>query len=513
MQSLAAVNFPGGQGGLNRMKNMQLLPPTDLTWVDGITAEILTWQKEGGAVKLFGSSLGTSVQSLWDFFSAAFVQETVAALGDGRLVTLDANGIVKTIATLTGAVNRFGWFVEGFSQEGVKALFYFDGYSVPQVYMGDAATSNILSTSADWVDHQQPHMAFLHRFRMIAMGGSNNHTLYLSSPRDHRQFSDRVGDSTILSVYPGEGQRLMGGISFRKKAYVAKYPRGIYFIDDSSTNIQEWQILPVTPAIGIAGPGCWCPNENDVVILDTEGYFHNMSAIRTFDQEEIPPAFSIEVSDFLRAQINLTRLDLVRSRYYGRNKQMVWCLPGNGATVNNRKLIIDYNIPERPRLFWSTRDECVSITTRRNNHIEELIIGDSQGSVWRLDQETKSKDGQGYRSQFEYGSYPILEKGVQSANLRELQVIFAPAGDWDVTYEIHTDGVLSQVVHVSQQTSGGAVGSLTLDADVLAGATIQNDRQRLIGECNYVKILGFNDQAGQDFNVVDHIIRYKPGRF
>lgn len=494
------------------MKNLSLLPATDLTWVDGITGELLTWSKEGGAVKLNSASLGSAIQSVWDFFSGEFVQETVVSLGDNRLVTVNSSGIVKTLADLPGS-DRYGWFVEGYLLDATKALFYFDGYNTPQVYTGGATCRAIDKPAADWTGTKQPHMAFQHKFHMCAMGGERPHFLYMSSPRTHEHFSSDIGDTKILNIHPGEGQRLVGGLTFRERAYVAKYPRGIWFVDDSSHNIEEWETPIVTNAIGLAGPGCWCATEEDIIILGSEGYFYALSRVRSNDQEELPPLFGIEISDFLRNQINLQRLDLVRSYYYGRKKQLIFCLPGPSSTVNNRKLIIDFNLPGKPRLFWSSRDICIALTSQRNDHLEEVLTGDDEGFIWRMDQTTKSKDGQGYLSQFEYGSSPILEKALEQANLRELQVVFAPAGNWDVTYEIHTDGSLSQVVQVSQQTVGGAVGSFSLDGDILAGLTIQNDRQRLIGSCNYFKLLGKNDQAGQDFNVVDHIVRYKPGRF
>lgn len=511
-QSLPGINFPAGIGGLNRTQNETLMPPEDLSWVDGITSELLVWSKEGGATPFNTAPLSTGIQSIWDFFSADFVQELVVALADNRLVTLSSSGIVKTLATLPGG-GLFNWFVEGFVDTTTKALFHFDGLNAPRFYTGGASFDEISSPAADWHDTFQPHMAFLHRRRLVAMGGSNQHMLYLSSPRSHDKFNANDGDTVILQCYPGEGQRLVGGISFREKAYVAKYPRGIWFINDQSYNIQEWEILPVTNAIGLAGPGCWTALEDDVVILGADGYFYTLSSVRTFKQEEVPPLFGVEISDFLRKQINLSRLDLVRSTYYARKKQAIFCLPGTGSGTVNRKLIIDLNLPGKMRLFWSTRDECTALTTWRNANLQEPLIGDSTGTVWRLDQTTKDKAGQGYLSQFEYGSFPILEKAIQSANLVDLQVVFAPAGNWDVVYEIHRDGKLSQTLYVSQQTTGGAIGSFSLDEDVLAGQVIQNAKRRLEGDCKYVKILGRNDQPGQDFSVMDHIIRYKPGRF
>ncbi len=106
----------------------------------------------------------------------------------------------------------------------------------------------------------------------------------------------------------------------------------------------------------------------------------------------------------------------------------------------------------------------------------------------------------------------VIEKGIRLANLYELQVVFNPVGNWDLTMEVHRDGQLGQTLLFSMQSTGGAVGSFSLDSDVLGGTTIQNAIQRLEGDCKYLKLLGRNSGAGQDFSVMNHLIRYKPGR-
>ena len=63
-----------------------------------------------------------------------------------------------------------------------------------------------------------------------------------------------------------------------------------------------------------------------------------------------------------------------------------------------------------------------------------------------------------------------------------------------------------------QQSAGGAVGSFSLDADVLGGTTIANRRHKVGGDALRVKILGKNDGAGEDFAIQDINLYYSPGR-
>lgn len=511
-QNLATFEIPAGLGGLNRSQNIEQIGRDDLTWTETITAETLTWQKEGGAIAYNASPLGVPIQAAWDFFSSAFVQEQVAYLADGRLVTLtQGGGIAKTLASGL-AQNRFGWFVEGWMDTATKALFFFDGVDVPLVYTGGATAVPARKPNVDWSGINQPAHGFLHNFRLIALNvPGKGHQAYLSSPQSHDHFSADSNDSRLLNIYPGEGQFFSGGTSFRKKAYFFKYPRGLYALDDSDTNIINWDGPRLTTAIGTAGPGCHCQVEDDVILLNSDGYFNALSSVRTLDQESVPPIFPIQVSDFIRNNINLNRLDLVRSVYYARKKHLIYAMPGTGSTVNNRKLTIDFNSPGRVRLFWSTRDEPIALALRRNGQTEEPVIGGSDGTLWRLDQIARNKGGAAYTGQYECPSLPIID-GTRFADLVELEVEMRPTGNWDLTMEVHRDGTLSQTFDLSMQTPGGAVGSFTLDGDVLAGQTIANVRQRLVGDCQYIKLLARNTNADENFSIMKHNIRYKPGR-
>ncbi len=503
---LQTLELPAGLGGLNRMKNLTQYPRTDLPMVETLTYEHNTWQKGGGADKYNSVALGGSILALRDFWDDNFVQSLMAHLSSGTWVTVGPSGVLSTLATLTPSAP--GWFVEAWVNQQNKALFLFNGQDKPKYTTGSVAVDASM-VSADWSAGNYPAFAFLHKSRLVA---PLKHRAYLSSPQSHDQFGQLALDAGQLNIYPGEGQRIAAGISFREKAYLWKYPKGIYLIDDADTNIANWGTPKLTDAVGAAGPGCVVATEDDVVFLDSDGYFHQLSAVRTYRQESVPAMFPTELSDWFRSQINLNRLDLVRSAYYSRKRQLVFALPGTGSSVNNRLLTLDYNIADKVRIGWSTRDLCPSLTLRQNVATQQLLSGDGSGYVWILDQVTRAKDGAGYPGQYETPTVDVMDKGIRLANLCELQVVFNPVGNWDLTLEVHRDGQLGQTLLFSMQSSGGAVGSFSLDSDVLGGTTIQNATQRLEGDCKYLKLLGRNTHANQDFSVMNHLIRYTPGR-
>lgn len=530
MQTLPFIEFPAGQGGLNRSSNLTLVPPTDLTWVDGITAEQNSWQKEAGATAYNSPALGVQINAAWDFWSYTFVQETLAWLNDGRLVVLGPTGITKTL--WMGTAGRMGWFFEAWLQAQYKCVIFCSGADVPQVYANaiiggvdyQTQTQPIGIPSPDWSGANQPTMGFLQQFRAVYLGYTP-HRAYFSSPRGHDlvgpsaggigdtgSFVAQLGDSVSLSVYPGEGQKLVGGVSFRQRCYLFKYPRGIYFVDETDPNIQNWQVLKITDAIGMPGPGCATATFDDVIFLDAEGYFHGLSAVRSFNQEEIPQLLPRQIGDFIRTQINLNALNLTRSVFYARKNQLIFALPAVGTTVLNRRLTFDYNYPGLVRILWSSRDVCPALALRRNNQVQEPMIGDTGGTLWRLDQTARDKGGLGYTGQFEHADTFVMGNGVQRANLNELQVTMQPEGNYNLTMEVQGDNTVLSTIAFSMQTPGAPVGSVSLDSDVLAGNTIANVRHRLVGDCHHVKLIGKNSNADENFSVAKCIVRYKPGR-
>jgi hypothetical protein len=518
-QDLVPVELLAGTGGLNRMQNLAQIPKTDLAWVESLTVENITWQKMAGALAYNSAPLDTGLNSIWDFFNKAFVQEQIAWLADGRTVVVDQAGTIQKTLN-AGTPPTFGWMVEGFLDTATKALFFYNGLDVPRVYANDGTTVTtsipLASLSPDWQPGHYPTMAFMHGFRMVAVGGPDSHRAYLSSPRSHDRFAPAEGDSLGLAVYPGKGQKLVGGISFREKGYLFKYPRGIYGIQDSDSNIANWSTPELTDAVGMAGPGCICAVEDDVIFLDSDGYFHALSAVQTQKQETVPTLFSRETSDFIRTQVNLNALELTRSVYYSRKRLLIFAVPAAGSTVANRYLLIDYNLPSGPRLLWSSRDECPALALRRENKTQEPIIGDSTGYIWRLDRAARNKGGAGYRSQYEVPAQALIEGGIRRMNLFELEVVFRPTGEHDLSMEVHKmtkDGADVETLAFSMQTFGAPIGSMSFDPDVLAGTEIQTARRRLHGDANYLKLIGYNNNADENYSVMSHIVRGKPGRY
>lgn len=507
------MKFPCGQGGLDRSHNFTRFSPSNLAMCDGITTEDGTWRKEGGAAKINTNTLGAAtIRGLHDFWSGATpsVQELIAVLSDGRIVTVGSAGIVNTLTS--GVGDAFPVFGEGWNGT-TKALYFCNGQVQMQTYDG-SVWSAIANPNTDWNGtNGYPTGVFQHRTRMIAYGlASAPHDIFLSLSANNSDYASV--ESIRQEVGPGVGDGIIGGVSWRERAYFFKRPFGIYVLDDSDTNPVNWSITPVSQSIGLAGPGGVIALDDDLLILANDGFFYSFTQVAHQGEQSATPVLPMQIGEYLRTELNQSRLDLAHMIWYGNKRQVHIAVPAAGSSVNNRRIVGDLSTGTGLRILPSRRDTCSALALRRDTRTSppRPIMGDHAGFVWSLDRATRTKDGLGYRGQFEYAPREFYPGGSRRGNLEFLDLTFAPNGNFDVTIEVHRDGALSETKTFSQQSAGGAVGSFSLDADVLGGTMIANRRHKVGGDALRVSLLGKNEGAGEDFSIQDINLYFSPGR-
>jgi len=511
---LLPLRFPCGKGGLNRSKNFVDYPPTDLTMSESITTEGDTWRKEGGATKINATSFGSAILGGFDFWSGAnpSVKEIIVTLADGRVLAVDAAGAIKTLKT--GFGTGVPVFAEGW--DGAQKALYFcesSGSTQIQVYTGGSVASDIPKPNTDWSSGNGfPTGLVHHSARIFAYGYRKApHDVFGSLATNHGDYASP--DNFRQAATLGVGDGIVTAFSWRGKLYFGKRPIGLYILDDAAANIPEWSIVPVTQAIGFAGARSWVEVDDDILIVAPAGFFYSLGQVANQGERSATPILPTETSDFFKEEVNVSRLDLAQLAWYGHKRQLMIAMPAAGATANNRRLVGDFH-SGRLQLHYSRRDSCSALFLERATRTSPLVpvIGDSSGFLWRLDQAARAKDGAGYQSQFETAPLAFFPDGTRHGNLMSLEMVFAEKGNYDVNVEVHRDGKLSQTLTFSQQSAGGAVGSVSLDQDVLGGVTIANRQHKAGGDARRVKLIGYNNVANQDFAVQDLILWHTPGK-
>jgi len=361
-----------------------------------------------------------------------------------------------------------------------------------------------------------PIWGFQHGGRMFAGGSSDHpHDVYTSKLNLHQDFKN--SGALYFPVYPGEGDLIVGGISFRQKAYVFKYPKGIYVLDDSSVDTAEWGWKRVSRYVGAVGPGSIVEADDEVYFVSPDGYIHALSSVQEQGDVRSSAIKPMELGAYIRQNTDFSKLGTAafstwsqypqpQSVYYATKKKVLFAFSAKpnvtsaqGFPVNKVLISLDLHRSDAQagirdvQVGVSTRDECESLAIYRDPSTGEpvLLAGASNGFIYKLDQTARSKDSAGYMGSFTTKEfYPY--GGEQNANMKELEVTFAPgSSNNSIVIKVYQNGTLAK--------------TKTL--------TDSNRWMRLTGDCLKFYIVGENNTLNSSFSVSKITVRYTPGNW
>lgn len=367
----------------------------------------------------------------------------------------------------------------------------------------------------DWSNNSnQVRWGFMHRGRMYTGGGDQlPYTVYVSVLDNH---SDYLNSGTLLyQIYPGEGDICIGGISWRKKAYIFKFPYGIYVLDDESTDTAQWGWRRISKYVGAISQASIVEADDDVYFVSPDGYIHALSLVQESGDVRSSAVKGLEIGPYIRGTTDFSKLSTDASSpflqypvpqgvYYPTKRKLLFSFSAEPNVISAQsypvnKVLIGLDLHRSDastgmrvsQVFSCTRDEYESLCIYRSPATGEpvLLTGTSNGFIYELDQSNYSKDSAGYTASFETREfYPYGNE--RNANMRELEVMFAPASSNNsITISVYQDGTLS--------TSG------TL--------TDASPRMRLYGDCRRFHVKGENSVINEKFSVARIDVRFVPG--
>jgi len=492
-----------GQKDPSKLKTGDLVIARNLDWAEGGLL-----QKEGGWARINTAALAGGVLAGWDWFPTPAIQRRVVALTDG---SLRKDTMLGTYATtlktgLTVGTQAFQ-FVEGGSEAAGnnKKLFVFNGADPVQVLAADGATTTNLATPpADWAGTNQPTFGFIYANSLCGGGNANfQHQLYASTfdtndgDGGHEDFdpdnsSDK--DFTVL-VYPGEGQRLVAGLSAFSAGFLWKHPVGLYRIvfqpATTSDTIDRFYVVPVSRQYGAAPtPHAVCQIDESVVafvsntgsIILMQESSGTLTGVTLTDLSKV-----LNLRSIIRDNFNLQRLHATQVRWYDEKKQLHATYAAKGSLLQDRRLVVDFN-EERTRVSISSLGEARALWMEQDEDaIPRPRAGDSDGFTWRLDQTARNVNGAAYEltAQTAPTDFSDVNKGYAGRKLFTfLHGEFLATGDYDVDVEIFVDGQSLGSVPLNQQGSGLAA-TLPFTLPITLGASDLVRRTRDIGGEGY----------------------------
>jgi hypothetical protein len=515
------TELPLGTNGLTGTKNLYNAHPLSLIQATNITYESGTLQKEGGASKYNDTAItgGPQVSAGWDWWPSDGVQRMVVFTSTGLLLKDSGDGSFPTTLKSGLPTDQSAVFVEAGKEVAAsnRKLVIFIPTSRPQVLAADGTTTaNLTTPPADWSGTNQPTFGTAHEGRLWAGGNPNDpHRLYYSTVGNHEDFTGSGAGS--ISVFPGEGEKLIGALSFKGLLIAWKFPHGIYALDTSSPTLGEWRVARLSNIIGGVSPRAQVLIDDDILFLDATGAFQLLSGIDEFGNVGSRNLSQVaDLMPFVRENVNLGNLALTQAVYYTAKREAHFAVPGTGSSFCNRRLVVDFNRLDTVRFRWSDRDNNVSLWLRKDeDNTPRMVAGDDAGFVWELDQETRTQDDAGYTAVFQTAHTDFSYLDPKLATIRKLgqflELITEPEGNWNVTVKIIWDGQVRQILTYNMGSIGAGLGSFTLDTDALASAQIQSVKHRIVGSGRRFSIEVSNDGAGEDFSISRAFLHWVPG--
>ena len=276
-----------------------------------------------------------------------------------------------------------------------KKLFLVNGIDPVKVLAGDGTVMNTIATpAADWGSaqnaHTQPINGIVHRNQLILFGNWNDpHRLYFADPANHEVFQG--GDATTMRVASQIGKRLYGAAEYQGILYVWKYPKGIFYLDDTDVDFVNWAYHIRSDTLGCApNPYTVLGIDNDVIFMAPDGHIHRLSAVNTLGgTADSDLTLALGLDDWTRTTLDLTRFDTVCSVYDPRTRTAYFGCKSqaNRSFRNDLLLQFDFALVDRggPVRFsyatvWTPNSLCLF---RRDVEGEPaLMIGEANTSFF-----------------------------------------------------------------------------------------------------------------------------------
>lgn len=521
----ASARVPLGARGLTGNLNPLAVDATSLLQAEGIKFDGQFISKEDGRKKYNEISLGSRIMSLYDWFATPSIQYLIAATADGRIMR--DSGLASFSVTLKSGLTpgRVVHICEGGKEAAAqpKKLFFFNGVDPVQVVAGTSVTSaNLATPPADWNGVNQPSFGIHHNGRIWGGGNDNDgHRLYYSDPGNHEAFTGSTSGS--LSVYPGVGQKLIGGISFAGRLIVFKRPRGIFWVDDSALLQTDWRILNLSNGVGLASPWSLVVTEGTVLFQSPEGLIYDLSMVESTGggTDTTGGMFPVPITDeedldvWLRRVIDPGLLHEAQMVYHSSKRTMFAGVAKMGASLGN-DTVISVDAKKQPMKFaYSYNHQPSAFAIQRQpDGSQKLISGDNSGTVWIHDQVQKNVGGQPYMGRFQIAHTNFSWLDAKLADVRKrckfLIVYYNPTGAHSLTVDILMDGFYTQSVHFPMGSVGGMLDSFVLGTDRLGGDLNTSRRKRIKGSAFQYSLIGYNAGLNEDFQVNEIVWQFVP---
>lgn len=521
--------IPLGSSGLYSDAPQSNIPPTNLIRADNVTYYNSVLQKDFGSRQWNVSALPAGIVRFAEMFpdSQGQNQRIFTLLQDGTIYRLLNNFTQQLVTAVSPAPttlnpNNYTCMVVGGNEQAnrPKKLFTFTGYDPVQVVSGENTTrTNIASPPVDWSGTNQPFAGLFHRGRLFAWGCQNDpHRVYVSLATNHEDFTTQP---LSFSVYPGESDGIVGGAVFRGRLYMAKYPLGCYFLNDTDTTSANWYFSKFSDDFGGVSPQGFAISGDDLIIANNYGSLTSMAAAFKFGDIDSADVFhTLGVRRFFEGEI---RPDAIYKRdmmFYGFRRQYFVSYQSFMNPYPDRIMGMDVRDQRSAaKIALSTKDQpnCLGLI-RDMVRVPRPFYGASDGFLYQMDVKDRwvgpstgservayEMNAQTPHMDFSQGNALM---GSQVKQFDFIQVEYEPTGDWDVDIDVFIDSRF-QGTYKLNLSGFSDLDEMPMNVAVVDGLVGFSNRIPIYGEGQRISLRFRNAVLGQDVRLVKAFIYYK----
>ena len=475
--------------------------------------------RTGAGAALVGSAFDAARTGLFaiDFWPTVSLQRTVVRDDNGQVWKDDGSGggwaTLVTGLTVAGAV-PFMYPAGAEAAARDRKLIHCDRVNTVQLLAADgAAMAAIASPASDWSGANQPGFGVIHQ-GYNWMGGNANapHTIYRSTQANHEDFTS---SAYTLRVFPGEGERLVAGLSYKGILLLWKYPHGVYAVDTSDNADTNWRVIKVG-APGAAGAANIVAIEDDVMWISPDGSWHLISATTATGSVRAEDLTARKLGSFVRQNVNLAQLASAQLIFYSHKQEVYLACHASGQTAKNRRLHLDLNRRTEigERWIWWDRDRNEALFLRKISEIATPAFIDNAGRLFNLDRTDRNANGSAYT--FEVftrdSDFAEIVPGWQGKfkNLRFIQLEYDPRSAATISLEVYGDGSLLQTISLTL-TAGAAALPQVLPFTLGTESLLTSVRRRLRGRARRLAIRLLSTTLNADCSFTRILLGLEPG--
>lgn len=518
------ANLPCGSGGLNSNFNSFRVPITDLVRASNIRFDNLALNKSPGISQL-GSALSgaPSCRGGTAFFASNGVERSVTAWSDGHLYK-EVSDVFDSVdlgsfGTITDPVSFVAFTNLAESGSPVSnRLAAFSRNCVPKYLNGDGSSlTSFTNVSADWSGNG-PAGGFYHDYRLVAFAPDNYpHNIYFSALTDVTDFTG--AGSKVMSVFPGEGDKIVAGASYLDTAAVLfKYPVGIYLVDTTDLTAPVNPVYRISNKIGGAGPLALTKVNDDIWFVTDQGRVYSLTQLRgDIDPRTADITRMLNLTEFIKRNVDLTRVKYSVLHFDNLRQEIWYCYTSKGGTsINDSALIFKLGEANSPIMVSvDSRGEFYNaLWSRRSGDSseQELLCAGRDGIVAEANNPNRNVLGEAFNASFSHpdtdfsyidGSLAFKEKCFKFLKIQ----IIPTAETAEISIDIIVDGVYRRTETITLGSSiASTYGSGVYGTATYAGTSYVPHCIPLDVTGTRLQLIWYNNTVDEHFIIADAVV-------